>query len=74
MEKHIMRWAYWLGLIAALLAGVTRVLNMAGLVSTTLLQTKGNSISYRSLEDAAFLFLAVAIATASLGWFRQQER
>jgi len=72
MEKHIMRWSYWLGLICVLLAVVTRILNSLGL-STTLLQIRGDSISFRTFVNGALLFLLTSIATAGFIWFKRQN-
>ncbi len=72
MEKQIMRWSYWLGVACVVLAVVTRILNTLGL-STVLLQTRGNAISYRTFVDGASLLLITAIATAGFAWFKQQN-
>jgi len=72
MEKHIMQWSYWLGVICVVSAIVTRFLNTLGLPSM-LLQTRGNSISYRSFVDGALLFLITSIATAGFAWFKRQS-
>jgi hypothetical protein len=72
MEKYIMRWSYWLGVVCVALSVVTRILNTLGL-STMLLQTRGNSISYRSFVDGALLFLITSIATAGFAWFKRQS-
>jgi hypothetical protein len=69
---QIMRWSYWLGIICVVLAVVTRILNALG-TPTVLLQTRGNSISFRSFVDGALLFLLTSIATAGFAWFRQQK-
>ena len=72
MEKLIMRWSYWLGVICVVLAVVTRILNTFG-VPTVLMQTKGNSISFRTFVDGSLLFLITSIATAGYAWFNQQK-
>jgi hypothetical protein len=72
MEKHIMRWSYWLGVVCVVLAVVTRFLNTLGL-PPMLLQTRGNGISYRSFVDGALLFLITSIATAGFAWFKRQN-
>ena len=72
MEKHIMRWSYWLGMVCVVLAVLTRFLNTLGL-PPILLQTRGNSISYRSFVDGALLFLIASIATAGFAWFKRQN-
>ena len=65
MEKRILRWSYWLGVISVVLAVVTRTLRIFGL-SASLLETRGNGLSYRSFLDLSVLLLLVAIATAGV--------
>jgi len=72
MEKLIMRWSYWLGVTSVVVAVVSRVLNSMGL-STVLLQTKGDTISFRTFVNGALLFLVTSIATAGYAWFHQQK-
>jgi hypothetical protein len=73
MEKHIMRWSYWLGLVCVVLAAVTRILNTLGLSTTVLLQTRGNPVSPRTFLEAATPLLLTSIATASFTWFKRQN-
>lgn len=72
MEKHIMRVSYWLGVVCVVLAVVARICNVFGM-PVVILHTKGNSISVQSFVDAAFLFLATAIATAGFVWFQRRN-
>ncbi len=72
MEKHIMHWSYWLGIGCVVLAVFTRILNSFGL-PTMLLQTRGNTISFRTFVNAALLFLLTSIATAGFVWFKRQN-
>jgi hypothetical protein len=72
MEKHILRFSYWLGVICVALAVIARILNMAGL-STIFIPTRGNPISFRSFVDGAILFLLAAIASAGALWFKKQN-
>jgi hypothetical protein len=65
MEKHILRWSYWLGIVFVVAAVVIRVLNMFGM-SPTILETRGNGLSYHSFVDLSILSLLVAIATAGV--------
>jgi hypothetical protein len=71
MEKQIMHWSYWLGVACVVLAVVTRILNTLG-VSTILLQTRGDPISFRTFADGALLFLITSIATAGSAWLKRQ--
>jgi hypothetical protein len=73
MEKHIMRWSYWLGVICVALAVLTRLLNTVGL-STTLLQTRGDSISFRT--DLTGIFCTSGSErefTLEGSWYADQE-
>jgi hypothetical protein len=72
MEKHIVSWSYWLGVVSVLLALVARILNIFGL-TTILLQTRGNPISFRTFVDGALLFLMTSIATAGFIWSKRQN-
>jgi hypothetical protein len=72
MEKHIIRYSYWLGVLSVLLALLTRALNILGLSIATI-PTRGGSIDYRSYLDGSVLFFLTAIATASYVWFKSQK-
>jgi len=65
MEKHILRWSYWLGLICVVAAVVTRILNMLGM-RATLMETRGNGLSYHSFLELSVILLLVSIATAAV--------
>ena len=64
MEKRIVMWSYWLGMLSALLALVLRFLNMLGILRTNLVE-QGRTLWYMSFYKGALLFFLVAIATAS---------
>ncbi len=68
MEKHIIRWSYWLGIVSVVLAFVTRALNVLGVV--TLFRGRGNAIGYHTFLDGALLFFVATIATSSYAWFK----
>jgi hypothetical protein len=72
MEKHIIRYSYWLGVLSVLLALLTRALNILGLSIGTI-STRGNLIDYRSFLNGSVLFFLTAIATASYVWFKSQK-
>lgn len=71
MEKHIIQWGYWLGVVCVVLAVVTRGLNVLGVVN--LLTGRGNPIGYRSFLDGALLFFLAAIATSAYAWFKTHK-
>ena len=64
MEKHLVRWTYWLGLACVVVALAWRALNAMGafLPESTVL---GRSIYYMSFYKAALIFLVTSMATAS---------
>lgn len=68
MEKQIIQWSYWLGVVSFVLALVTRALNVLGVAQ--LIMGRGNPIGYRSFLDGAVLFFLTAIATSSYAWFK----
>ena len=72
MEKHIVTWSYWLGLLSAVIALVLRFLNMLGILSIVVVQ-QGRTLWYMSFYKGAFLFFLVAIATASYTSVRGQK-
>ena len=65
MEKQIIRWTYWLGVLSAVVAMVWRALNTLG-IGVPLMLTPGTTIWYLSFYKAALLFLLVSIATAQM--------
>jgi hypothetical protein len=58
MEKHILRWSYWLGIVSVVVAVVWRV--VVALVGR--LDVRG--LDYMTAYKAGLLLLLVAIATA----------
>jgi hypothetical protein len=63
MEKHIVKWSYWLGAVSAVLALLTRGLDILG-VKFLVFPTKGNGIGYHTYLDAAIFFFVISIAAA----------
>lgn len=72
MEKYILMVSYWIGIICAVLAIVTRVASSLGFEMVTL-NTRGHPIDYHSLLDAALLFLFVAMASAGYASFKSRQ-
>jgi len=70
VEKHIVKWSFWLGLACAVIAFVLRGLDAVGVFPNFL---PGGNIGYMSFYKAALLFLAVAIGAASTMWSRSQR-
>ncbi len=71
MEKHIVKWSFWLGLACAVIAFVLRGLNAVGFFVPDFLP--GANIGYMGFYKAALLFLAVAIGAATTMWSRGQK-
>jgi len=63
VEKHIVKWSYWLGLLSAVVALVLRGLNAMEILLPKVMQ--GRTIWYMSFYKGALLFLLIAIATAN---------
>jgi len=67
MKKLIGAWAYWLGVISAVIALIMRTFNSFGVwLPGNVVQ--GITIWYMSFYKAALLFLLINIATALDGW------
>jgi hypothetical protein len=64
LEKRIVTWSYWLGMLSSLLAIGLRALNVFGLLRPNLVQ-QGRTLWYMSFYKGALLFFLIAIATAS---------
>jgi hypothetical protein len=72
MEKHILRWSYWLGIASLVIAVVWRVLNGLGLGSAGLV-IRGDSVYSMSFYKASLLLFVAAIATANYGSSKSQR-
>jgi len=72
LEKHIVTWSYWLGMLSALLCLALRFLNMLGILTPRLI-TLGQTLWYMSFFKGALLFFLIAIATSSYASVRGQK-
>lgn len=69
MEKYILRWSYWLGVVSFVVAIVWRVLAVA------LGKPLGFAgLTYMSAYKGAVLLWSAAIATACYTWFKTQKQ
>lgn len=68
MEKHILQWSYWLGLICFAIAFGWRGLATFGWVGGMF-----KTVAYTTLYKAGFLFMLTAVATANAAWFKSQK-
>ncbi|MBI3663543.1 MAG: hypothetical protein HY234_10920 [Acidobacteria bacterium] len=63
MEKKIVQYSYWLGMLCVVVALVWRAANAMGFWLSTYVQ--GVSVYYLSFYKGALLFLLVCIATGT---------
>ncbi len=63
MEKKILQYSYWFGLLCVVIAIVWRAANAAGFFLWKVLP--GVTVNYMSFFKGALLFLISAIATAA---------
>ncbi len=68
MEKHVIRWSYWVGMVCVAIAIGWRGLNTFGWLPEMLRNT-----AYMTFYKGALLFLLVSIATANSAWFKSQK-
>jgi len=73
MEKQLGTVAYWIGVISAVLAVITRLLAVLGHFALPAATAGRNPISYRSFLDGAMLFFVMAIASSVAMWVKQQK-
>lgn len=67
MEKQIVTYTYWLGVISMAVALVWRVLNVVGVKGTVM------TINYMTFYKGALLFFLLAVATTSYVWLKSQK-
>jgi hypothetical protein len=72
MEKHILRWSYWLGIASLVIAVVWRALNALGLGSGMLL-LRGQYVFSMTVYKASLLLFVAAIATVNYGSSKSQK-
>ena len=63
MEKHLIKWSYWLGVVSAVIALVWRALTAFGVLHMEQKLIPGVSVWYASFMKAAVLFLLISIAS-----------
>lgn len=73
MEKHILSWSYWLGLLCTVIAFVLRLFSALRIWVPTALVKQGNAIGYDTFFHGAILFFLIALATASYIWAHSQK-
>ena len=68
MEKYILRWSYWLGVVCFLIAVVWRVVIVS--VGHTL-ELRG--ITYMSAYKSGLMLVLIALATTGYLWSKAQK-
>lgn len=68
MEKYIVQYGYWLGVIFALLSLIWR-----GLVIIKLTPEKLLGLAYTTFYRGAVLFLVIVVGTTCYAWFKSQK-
>jgi hypothetical protein len=71
MEKQIMRLSYWLCLLCAVLALITRCLIALNFPATLFLGRPG-AIGYHAFVDGVTLFFMTTVATACYAWVKNR--
>jgi hypothetical protein len=67
MEKHIGRWAYWLGVVCLVISFVWRfVILLVGPI-------RGTYLAPMTFYKASLLLFAAAIATSASTWMKSQR-
>jgi hypothetical protein len=72
MEKHIIKWSYWLGSVCAALALIARGLDVLG-INTLNFSTKGSEIGYHTFMNGTFFFYLISIAMTNYAEFNSQR-
>ena len=73
MEKHIARWSYFLGLAGVAIAVVWRLLTFVHLMPKEF-GPLPHAISYKTLQQGAFMFFALAVATAAYVYTQREGK
>ena len=73
MEKQLSTVAYWIGIVSAILALITRLLAVIGIFVSNTAPSGKIPISYKSFLDGAILFFMMAIASSAAMWIKQQK-
>jgi len=72
MEKHLIRWSYWLGISCFAVALFWKALIAIGMLTPRGIFV-GQAVGYMSLYKAAFFFLVLTIATANYASFKTRK-
>lgn len=72
MERNIVHWTYWLGIVSLVIALLWRVFNALGLWLPMYIK-QGETVYYMSFYKASLLFFVAAIASSSYAVFKSQK-
>ena len=73
MERNIVHWIYWLGILSLLIALLWRAFNALGLWLPMHIR-EGETVYEMSFYKASLLFFIAAIASSHYAWFKSQKR
>jgi hypothetical protein len=71
LEKYIIKFSYFLGVLALSLALLGRALDVVA-PTLNVIHTRGDSIGYKAFMNGAFLFFVTTIASTCYSWFKSQ--
>jgi hypothetical protein len=71
LEKYIIKYSYFMGILALGLALVTRALDVVA-PTMNVIHTRGEGIGYKAFMDGAFLFFVTTIASTCYAWFKSR--
>ena len=72
MERHLVRWSYWLGVALTVGAVVFRAVR-AFVPEVTLYPPEGPAIDSTSFIKGAVLFYTMALATVAYSWMSSKK-
>lgn len=72
MQKHIVKWSFWLGVLALVLALASRAIDLVN-PDIDVIPTKGDSIGFNAFMHGAFLFFAATVAATCYAWFTAHQ-
>jgi len=68
MERHILHWSYWLGIVSLVIAIVWKAVTTLGV------SLPGSQFNLAlTLYKGSLLLLVAAIASANCAWFKSQK-
>jgi hypothetical protein len=72
LQKHIIKWSFWLGVLALVLALASRAIDLVN-PDIDVIPTKGDSIGFNAFMHGAFRFFAATVAATCYAWFTAHQ-